>query len=39
MWFYHRDGTLLRDLLNDELKVLMSNEAVDVDLGEEDVLE
>lgn len=27
---------MMRDLLNAELKVLMSNEAMDVDLGEED---
>ncbi|KAK4699209.1 frataxin, partial [Phenoliferia sp. Uapishka_3] len=38
VWFYHRDGTLLRDLLNKELRVLMSNEGVDIDLGEEDEL-
>lgn len=38
VWFYHRDGTLLRNLLNEELRVLMSNEAVDIDLGEEDQL-
>ncbi|KAM0752461.1 Frataxin, partial [Meredithblackwellia eburnea MCA 4105] len=38
VWFYHRDGTLLRDLLNNELKVLMSP-TIDVDLGEEDDLE
>ena len=26
VWFYHRDGSLMRDLLNDELRVLMSRE-------------
>lgn len=26
----------MRDLLNDELRVMMSREVVDVDLGEED---
>lgn len=36
VWFYHRDNSLMRDLLNQELKVLMNNESVDVDLGEED---
>lgn len=36
VWFYSRDNSLMRDLLNAELKVLMSNEAMDVDLGEED---
>lgn len=39
VWFYHRDGTLMRDLLNGELRVLMSREGVDVDLGEEDTNE
>ncbi|KAL8276194.1 hypothetical protein RQP46_011406 [Phenoliferia psychrophenolica] len=39
VWFYARDGSLLRNLLNEELRVLMSNEAVDIDLGEEDELE
>lgn len=35
MWFYNRDQTTLRELLNAELKVALKDEGVDCDLGED----
>lgn len=36
VWFYHRDGDLLHDLLNRELRELLGNERIEVDLAERD---
>lgn len=34
VWFYHRDGDLMHDLLNRELRELLSDETISVDLAE-----
>ncbi len=38
MWFYSRDGELLRDLLSKELAVAFGDgpDKLEIDLGEED---
>ncbi|BGP57698.1 hypothetical protein JCM8202_005482 [Rhodotorula sphaerocarpa] len=36
VWFYHRDGDLLHDLLNRELRELLGDERIEVDLAERD---
>lgn len=34
VWFYNRDGRRLRDLLNDELRVALGRDDIEVDLDE-----
>ncbi|GAA6009707.1 hypothetical protein JCM10207_004163 [Rhodosporidiobolus poonsookiae] len=36
VWFYHRDGDLLHDLLNRELRAALGDESIEVDLAEEE---
>ncbi|POY75863.1 hypothetical protein BMF94_0945 [Rhodotorula taiwanensis] len=36
VWFYHRDGDLLHDLLNRELREVLRDETIQVDLAERD---
>ncbi|CDR35735.1 RHTO0S01e05974g1_1 [Rhodotorula toruloides] len=36
VWFYHRDGDLMHDLLNRELRELLGDETISVDLAEEE---
>ncbi|BGP42861.1 Mitochondrial matrix iron chaperone [Rhodotorula kratochvilovae] len=35
VWFYARDGDLMHDLLNRELRELLGDESISVDLAEE----
>ncbi|KAK4057365.1 Mitochondrial matrix iron chaperone [Microbotryomycetes sp. JL221] len=34
VWFYHRDGSRLRDLLTNELRMALSRDDIEVDLDE-----
>ncbi|KWU41865.1 Frataxin-like protein [Rhodotorula sp. JG-1b] len=34
VWFYHRDGDLLHDLLNRELRQALGDDSIEVDLAE-----
>jgi hypothetical protein len=36
VWFYHRDGDLLHDLLNRELRQALGDDSIEVDLAERD---
>ncbi|GAA5936825.1 hypothetical protein JCM1841_005491 [Sporobolomyces salmonicolor] len=36
VWFYHRNGELMHDLLNRELRELLGDETITVELGEEE---
>ncbi|GAA5959173.1 hypothetical protein JCM21900_001415 [Sporobolomyces salmonicolor] len=36
VWFYHRNGELMHDLLNRELRELLGDETIAVELGEEE---
>ncbi|BGP34785.1 Mitochondrial matrix iron chaperone [Rhodotorula toruloides] len=36
VWFYHRDGDLMHDLLNRELRELLGDETISVDLAEKE---
>ncbi|GEM10861.1 frataxin [Rhodotorula toruloides] len=36
VWFYHRDGDLMHDLLNRELRELLGDKTISVDLAEKE---